>query len=102
VFEPRRDDYNMFFSNVFSFANRKTICEHAYRSTRRKLWRNRRRIEPVLDRHGIRLRSEVLENDDRDLWDTVGLPTSRRRSALLVTERLRRALDQLDVVVKNS
>jgi len=35
LFEPRRDDYRMFFINVFSFAARKDICDHAYRSVRR-------------------------------------------------------------------
>lgn len=99
VFEPRRDDYEMFFSNVFSFANRKAVCEHAYTSTRHTLWRNRHRIGPLLERHGIRLRTEVLEDEQRDLWSHVGLPGARRRSRLPVTDRLGHTLDQLDELI---
>jgi predicted acylesterase/phospholipase RssA len=102
VFEPRRDDYKIFFSNVFSFSNRKYICQHAYRSTRRQLWQNRHRIEPVLAHHGIRLGTEILEDDERDLWDSVGLPTRRRGAALHATERLDRVLDQLDAIVNDN
>ena len=96
VFEPRRDDYNMFFSNVFSFSNRKSVCEHAYRSTRRKLWRNRRRLEPVLARHGIRLRTDVLEDPERDLWDSVRLNQPRRPSTSHVKDRLDHALARVE------
>jgi hypothetical protein len=63
----------MFFSNVFSFGNRKAVCEHAYRSTRHKLWRNRRRLQPIFERHGITLRTDLLADPDRDLWESVHL-----------------------------
>jgi len=96
VFEPRRDDYNVFFSNVFSFSNRKDVCEHAYRSTRRKLWRNRRRLEPVLARHGISLRTDVLEDTDRDLWESVRLNQPRRPSTSHVKDRLDKALARVE------
>jgi NTE family protein len=96
VFEPRRDDYTMFFSNVFSFSNRKDVCEHAYRSTRRKLWRNRRRLEPVLARHGITLRTDVLEDTDRDLWESVRLNQPRRPSTSHVKDRLDKALARVE------
>jgi predicted acylesterase/phospholipase RssA len=100
VFEPRRDDYNMFFTNVFSFSNRKAVCEHAYQSTRRKLWRNRRRIEPILERHGLRLRTEELEDEDRDLWKSVGLYEKRRRqSTSHIKDRLDKALAQIEAMV---
>ncbi|MBW2726232.1 MAG: patatin-like phospholipase family protein [Deltaproteobacteria bacterium] len=102
VFEPRRDDYTMFFSNVFSFGNRKAVCEHAYRSVRGKLWRNRRRIEPVLERHDLRLRTEILEDQDRDLWESVGLYERRRPSTSHVKDRLDKALSQIEAIVGNS
>jgi hypothetical protein len=98
VFEPRRDDYEMFFTNVFSFSNRKRVCEHAYQSTRLKLWRNRERIAPVLERHGLRLRIEVLEGE-RDLWDSVELHARRPRSASLVANRLQETLARIESLV---
>jgi len=99
VFEPGRDDYKMFFSNIFSFAKRKAVVEHAYRSTRLKLWRNRHRLGPLLDRHGIGLRTDVLEDPDADLWASVGLDQKRRRSRLPVTERLDETLRQIEVLL---
>jgi predicted acylesterase/phospholipase RssA len=98
VFEPRRDDYNMFFTNVFSFANRKAVCEHAYRSTRRKLWRNRHRIGPILERHGLRLRTEILEGE-RDLWESVELHAPRPRSHSHLAKRLDQALARIETMV---
>jgi hypothetical protein len=98
VIEPRRDDYNVFFSNVFSFANRKAVCEHAYESTRRKLWRNRKRIEPILNRHGLRLRTEALESE-RNLWDSVELNKRRRPSRSYLKDRLDKALSQIEDLV---
>ena len=100
VFEPQRDDYHMFFTNVFSFANRKKVCEHAYRSTRRKLWRNRNRIAPILERHGLKLRTDELEDKDRDLWESVELNVRRRRHATShIKERLDKALAQIEALV---
>ena len=37
LLEPDRDDYSMFFSNIFSFSERSAMCAHAYQSTRRDL-----------------------------------------------------------------
>ena len=103
VFEPRRDDYSMFFTNVFSFSNRKAVCEHAYQSTRSKLWHNRRRIEPILERHGLRLRTEDLEDEGRDLWTSVGLHEKRRRQrASHIKDRLDRALARIETMVAES
>ncbi len=99
VFEPRRDDYTMFFSNVFSFSKRKAVCEHAYKSTRRKLWRNRRRLEPVLARHGITLRTDLLEDPDRDLWESVRLNERRRPSSSHVKNRLDKALARVEELI---
>jgi len=99
VFEPGRDDYKMFFSNIFSFANRKAVVEHAYRSTRLKLWRNRHRLGPLLDRHGIALRTDVLEDPDADLWASVGLDQKRQRNLLPVTQRLDETLRQIEVLI---
>jgi NTE family protein len=97
VFEPRRDDYTMFFTNVFSFSKRKAVVEHAYVSTRCKLLRNRDRIEPILERNGLRLRDDILE-EEKDLWESVELH-KRRRSTWHVAQRLDKALAQIEALV---
>lgn len=60
LFEPGPDDAEMFFTNVFSYANRRRIWEHAYRRTQEDLRRRRAELEPRLARFGIRLRDEAL------------------------------------------
>jgi predicted acylesterase/phospholipase RssA len=99
VFEPPRDDYQMFFSNVFSFRKRKAVCEHAYNSTRQLLWRDRKRLQPALARHGVTLRTDLLENQEQNLWDSVGLGKRRQRPRAPLTRRLDQALDEIKMLV---
>lgn len=101
VIEPRRDDYDVFFSNVFSFSKRKAVCEHAYRSTRSKLWNNRNHLEPMLARHGVRLRLDVLADPDRDLWHSVGTRQARPPDGSVIATRLDRALDLVSDMVES-
>lgn len=77
LIQPERDDYLMFFTNIFGFAERRTVAEHAYASTRRYLLQNFDRLEPVFARHGIRLRRDVLEQE-RQLW--TGVRDGRRKT----------------------
>ena len=65
LFEPNRDDSDMFFANVFSFSNRRKVCEHAYQTTRNDLLERRHQLEPILARHGVRLRMDLLEDKTR-------------------------------------
>ncbi|MCP4201097.1 MAG: hypothetical protein GY769_04105, partial [bacterium] len=37
LIEPPREDYEDFFSNIFSFSSRRAVCEHAYDATRKSL-----------------------------------------------------------------
>jgi NTE family protein len=74
LFEPESDEYQMFFTRIFSFSSRRTVCQVAYAATRRELRRERATMGPALARHGLRLRDEVLDDETRDLWSGVGLP----------------------------
>jgi predicted acylesterase/phospholipase RssA len=65
LFEPDRHDTEMFFSNVFSYANRENVCQHAYRTTRRDLRARRAELEPVLEAHGIGIRDKILAESGR-------------------------------------
>lgn len=96
LFEPRRDDFRMFFSNTLSFSSRKSICEHAYNVTRQDLLARFDELAPLFARHGLRLRRDVLEDRDRDLWSGVGLPEGR---SAYVTEDLDRALARLETFI---
>ncbi len=96
VFEPRRDDLEMFFTNIFSFSSRKAVLEHAYRTTRRALFERRDSLAPVFARHGLRLRTETLA-EDRDLWVQVGLRGPARQSPAARADGL---LDRVEAVIR--
>jgi predicted acylesterase/phospholipase RssA len=72
LLEPKRDDYMMFFTNIFGFAERRAVCEHAYQATRQTLLARYDELAPLFARHGLTLRRDVLE-ERRDLWEQVGL-----------------------------
>jgi predicted acylesterase/phospholipase RssA len=95
--EPPRDDYRMFFTNIFSFSTRKAVCEHAYRSIRAQLLERREELEPVFERHGIRLRTEILDDPSRTPWTGLGLEETPDTAS--VTARLDSVLTRLERMV---
>ncbi len=103
LFEPERNDYTMFFTNIFGFADRRAVAEHAYRATRADLARRASELAPILARHGVTLRTDILE-EPRDLWSGVGLGGhSSRRGRRAdhppkpeTVHRLDEALERLD------
>lgn len=67
LFEPEHDDERMFFTNIFSFNSRKETCEYAYQTTRAYLRANAETLSKKLERHGVHINEQVL-NDDRKLY----------------------------------
>jgi predicted acylesterase/phospholipase RssA len=65
LFEPPAGDSEVFFTSVFSYRGRRAVCEHAYQNTREDLARRAAQLEPVLRRHGLRLRTEALSRPGR-------------------------------------
>jgi predicted acylesterase/phospholipase RssA len=103
LFEPDSGDSKMFFTNVFSYANREMVCQHAYRTTRRDLWLRRRRLAPILKRHGVTINGAILQDRDRHFTSAL----SRRPDPMRlgnykneVTNRLDRVLDRLEIIVR--
>lgn len=74
LIEPRRDDHEIFFSNIFSFSSRRAVADRAYRATRRHLRERFDELAPVLERHGLALDRQALADDGRSVWTSVGLP----------------------------
>jgi len=97
LFEPNRGDALMFFSNVFSFANRQRVCEHAYQTTRRDLLTRRADLEPMLARYGITLRRDVLEDSTRH-YETAKAKQAPVQKTL--AGELHAALDRLQVYLE--
>lgn len=110
LLEPRRDDYEMFFTNIFSFSDRRTVFEHAYHRTRANLLERREELEPIFERRGVSLRWDVLEDPARTPWQESEAPAPTRRVKTTdrpqreprgheVTERLNSALDRLEGIL---
>ncbi len=67
LFEPARDDPEIFFTNIFSYSDRRRLCEYAYQRTREELRRRADELEPVLARHGVSIDRAVLADASRSL-----------------------------------
>ncbi|MFO1429057.1 MAG: patatin-like phospholipase family protein [Candidatus Competibacteraceae bacterium] len=99
LFEPNSGDTKMFFSNVFSFANRRKVCEHAYQTTRRDLLARKNELIPLFARHGIGLRVDILEDRSRHFDSHMVVPPEMSKLAKLrnqLTNSLSDTLDDLE------
>ena len=67
LFEPSPADGEMLFTNVFSYRDRRHLCEHAFQHTRRDLWQRRAELGPILARHGLELDLDALADEQRSL-----------------------------------
>ena len=93
MFEPDRGDERLFFQNVFRYADRRRLAEHAYQRTRGDLLRHADGLQPLLRRHGIELRLDVLEDPRRTFLQAI---QERKRREYPVTGALHRTLDALE------
>ena len=92
LFEPDRDDEQMFFANVFRYADRRRLVDHAYQRVRRDLRRHSATLGPLLERHGLRLRRAVLLGDRRTFHASLD---RERRANTRVLRDLDRTLNRL-------
>ncbi|OQW91102.1 MAG: patatin [Beggiatoa sp. IS2] len=98
LFEPNRDDAEMFFTNVFSYASRHRLCEHAYQTTRRELLARSDQLETILARHNIKLRVDILQDKTRHVSTKLVATELQRptaKNSLKLTYELSDSLDEL-------
>lgn len=101
LFEPHSDDYLMFFTNIFSFSERRAVCEHAYQAIRRDLLARYDELAPIFAEHGLTLRKDVLL-ETRDLWKGVERaprPSKTAASGHATVRRLDDVLSRLERLV---
>ena len=102
LFEPDREDAQMFFANPFSYRQRKRICALAFTKTRRNLAARIDELAPKLARRGITLRTDRLHDLHRHIADAVRDPRplhahpARPPSVRSTARDLERALDELE------
>jgi predicted acylesterase/phospholipase RssA len=97
LFEPEPSDDDLFFTNIFSYASRRRLCEHAYQRTRADLLARSAQLQPVLARHDIRLDLDVLRDRTRTL---VAGPPLRVRPVPAVVQELERCLGLLSETLR--
>jgi predicted acylesterase/phospholipase RssA len=103
LFEPDRADASMFFNNMFGYANRRRLCEHAYQETRNSLWRRRHELGPLLARHGVALDLAALRDPAATLVASTDKPAAAARlSAIGITNQLADTLDDLQRYLAHS
>jgi predicted acylesterase/phospholipase RssA len=96
LFEPKRDDADMFFTNMFSYADRKRLTEQAYRKTRDELLRRYEELAPKLARHGVSINHAALTDPHRSLARRMAQLKRRRAGNMGLTAlRLSDTLDDL-------
>lgn len=93
LLEPDRRDETLFFSNVFRYAGRRRLTEHAYQQTRRDLLAAAPRLGPILARHGLALDQQRLRDPKRRFATAAH---ERDLEARHVTRRLERTLGRLE------
>lgn len=91
--EPNRGDEEIFFTNIFSFASRVALCDHAYRLTRHDLRNRADVLDEVLRRHGLSLNREALNKRNRSLQDSLNEEWSGHST---IGRNLTRILDDLE------
>jgi hypothetical protein len=93
LFEPDREDADMFFANIFSYSQRRRLCATAFATTRANLRARAPELRAKLARHGIRMRDDRLDDTARDVRAALcdprpirairsrGRPCARRRAS---------------------
>lgn len=100
LFEPDPDDEEMFFANVFSYADRQRLVDHAYQRTRKDLLRHARKLAPILARHGLTLRTDVLKDPDRTFQTQIEAQRRREKRSRVGNE-LSDTLEELRGFIRN-
>jgi NTE family protein len=102
LFEPDREDADIFFASIFSYAQRKRLCAAAYQKTRQKLATRAEVLGPQLAKHGITLNDAHLADERRRVTDALTdarpLHSGRARGnpVTQTTRDLAHALDHLE------
>ena len=96
LFEPDRDDERMFFANVFRYADRRRLVDHAYQRVRADLRRHADTLDHALARHGLRLRRELLRDPHRSFHASID---QHRRANARVVRDLDRTLRRLERLI---
>jgi NTE family protein len=102
LFEPDREDADIFFASIFSYSQRKRLCSGAYQKTRQNLIERAKVLGPQLAKHGIALRADRLADPARSVSDALSdarplhVGQARMKPVRQTARDLAHTLDQLE------
>ncbi len=97
LFEPQHGDGEFFFTNPFSYASRRRLCEHAYQRTREELWARRHDLGEKFAKHGLTLNLEILKDPALRLTDAPNKKKPARAGSMVSKfDQLEDSLNELD------
>lgn len=97
LFEPCGGDEKIFFTNVFSYADRDRLSEIGFQTTRSDILHRYDAIAPVFARHGLEIERERLADKDRTLVQAVSDGKHNRLHSIgQITTQLGETLDRLE------
>ncbi|MGO9994894.1 MAG: patatin-like phospholipase family protein [Steroidobacteraceae bacterium] len=99
LLEPDQHDQRIFFANVFRYAGRLSLADHAYRRTRRDLLAQAGVLAPLLEKRGLRLKIGALRDQNRSLPSAARKPSGRVRET---PRRLELALERIERILQSS
>ena len=104
LFEPDREDADMFFANIFSYWQRKRLCSIAFAKTRQSLAARARELAPAFAKHGIAVRVDRLAEAQRGIEEALTDPRPLRArpekvSVKRAARELAHTLDHLERAV---
>jgi predicted acylesterase/phospholipase RssA len=104
LFEPDREDADMFFANIFSYRARRRLCKIAFAKTRQSLSARAESLAPALAKHGIAICHDRLAQAQRGIEDALTDPRPLRAQPAKLTVRrtareLAHTLDHLERAV---
>lgn len=97
LFEPDARDAQIFFTNPFSYSQRRWLAEHAFQATRAQLRTRRDELAPTLAKHGLEF-AAALDDPRAKLLDARSAPRGRAQAAL---RRLEGVLNTLEDGLKD-
>jgi NTE family protein len=98
LMEPNRADEEIFFTNIFSYTGRTALCEHSYQATRKDLLSRADLIQPILEKRGLSLKMDLLNDKHRSLAQSMGEGQS---SHAALARGLSGVLDELDELLED-
>lgn len=96
LIEPDHRDPELYLANTFSYSQRRAMAEHAYQHTRQTLRKRKTSLQRILDKHGLQINSDVL-NDPHAQLLLPPQPASRMAQGIL---NLQEILDDLETSVR--